>query len=177
MRLSRNSGFTLVESLITLALIGLALALTANLFQSALRTSLRNDGGEKFVQGLEALDDLAESLKSAKTVSSPTGSSLESRLRYEITDLNEPLGEPQTRFGHTIPAPEFLSQVEVQVIGNQLVRLTNDHTGDTFREVLVDEPEAFSVASPQPGVLELRLSFTKGKRLIAHRRLVSRYLP
>ena len=173
-------GFTLLEALVTMLLVGVALSLSASLFRSTLAANERHGDGEKFVQGMEALDDLAESLRSAKVIQSPSGGSFESLLSYQISDLRE---DPQLEellggggvFGS--PAQEFLSQIEISVVNGQLLRRTTHHNGDVSEERLLDELEAFSAAAPEAGVLEIRLSLTRGQRLVSYSRLVRRSLP
>ena len=171
-------GFTLLEALVTMLLVGVALSLSASLFRSTLAATERHGDGEKFVQGMEALDDLAESLRSAKVIQSPSGGSFESLLSYQISDLRE---DPQLEHllggGFGSSPQEFLSRIEISIVNGQLLRRTTHHNGDVSEERLLDELEAFSAAAPEAGVLEIRLSLTRGQRLVSYSRLVRRSLP
>ena len=158
------SGFTLLEALVSLALIGVALAIFSSFFTQMNEVRAVSQEGENFVTGLSVLEDIRREVSSATTVMLPASPTFETELTFEkvIPDLSDRLPEPGQKWNPLEPTHHVSFHYRLE--DGDLVKETTSPESKSS-SVVAQGLDAFSVALIHPRVVEIRLSFRKGKRL------------
>ena len=165
---SNISGLTLLEALVSLSLIGIALVIFSGIFTQMSEVRKVSQEGEDFVAGLSVLEEIRREVSSATAVTLPASPTFETELIFEkvIPGLSDRLPEPGRRWSPLDPMHNL--SFHYRLDDSNLVKETSS-PGSKSSSVVAQGLDAFSVALIHPKVVEIRLSFRKGKRL----RLVS----
>ncbi len=179
-----EGGLTLVEVLLTLTLIGLVLLISSALLSGMGKLKGASLEGEAMVEGLAAFGELRRELREAVKIVTPVNSTFASHIEFTKVDptINNRLPRqpalPTTRpASWQIHKPEHMLTVRYQMSGDSLTRQVASGAGLVTSSRVCEHVDAFSAALLSSDLLELRISFTKGQRLISFRTKIRRYLP
>ncbi len=170
----RKRGFTLVESMITLLLVCLLMGVIGSLVKGYSDFSRFSGTRDRSIAARAALNRIAQELRDALTVASPTGSAT-STLRFDKVDpaisgtparstdrLPDPLVLPGT---YDPLAPNWLVTITYRLNGTTLERNVLDSGGAADTQPLVENVNGFSAAKLANGNIELRLSVLEDTRV------------
>jgi type II secretory pathway pseudopilin PulG len=173
----RPPGLSLLEALITLLLIGIVVLLSSGLLNGMSRMNRRSQEGESSVMGLAALEAMRREVLEAVTITTPSSATFEGELIFNKINPNATGRLPNSPATWTPHAGPYTLTVKYSQEGDQVVRLATDSGGASSKAVVARDVEAFSAGRPRAEVVDLRLSFARGRMLISEQILARRYIP
>lgn len=171
---SRRRGFTLVESMITMLLVCLLLGVIGSLAKGYADFSRFSSLQDRSVAARGALSRIAQELRDAITVASPTGAAT-SLLRFDKVNpaisghparSTDRLPDPLVLPGSYDPVdPAHLVTVSYSLTGTTLERRVTDGSGTSDTQPLVEDVNGFSAALLGNGNVQLKLSVLEATRV------------
>lgn len=178
-------GFTLLEALVSLFLIGLVVVLSAGLLHGMSSMGRRNQTGEQAVNGLLALERVRAEVLEAVSITEPSGASEANTLIFKKINpaITNRLQLPGYSWNPALPA--HLLTISYTVTAGDLIRTVTPDSGAGEKSVVARSVDSFTAkakfsvppVAEKPETLTLQMSFSKGKVLDTYTTVVKRILP
>lgn len=163
---SKRTGTTLIETLVTLWMIGVMLLLVAELARNIQQESVHNKDHDQRMGAHQALERIGQALRSSNQILEPTPSATSTRLRLRSWDPSTNaarLPNPPATAGTWTPNdPAYLNERRFEV-NSEGVLLCTTIAGSTDSVRLLGDLTEFSVRGQGNGTYRLELKWTDSK--------------
>lgn len=161
-----RGGVTLIETLVTLWMIGVMLLLVAELAKNIQKESVHNKDHDQRMGAHQALDRIGQALRSSHQILEPASSATSSRLRLQSWDASTNAGRlpnpPATTGLWTPDNASFLHERRFEVGGDQVLLCTT-LAGTTESIRLLGDISSFQVRGQGDGTYRLELNWVDSK--------------
>lgn len=157
MRFRKQQGFTLVEGLLTLFLVGIALSVVGSLVSSATTISRRADRLSRTTQAATVLENVGFEAHRALALVGLTTGVEDNQLVLDIRLVQDPAFLPDTPpGGWSVDAASLRKRVTISVVSGELVRRSDFSDGSSQTDIL-GEADGFFALLQADGSLRLRM--------------------
>lgn len=164
----RRKGTTLIETLVTLWMVGVMLLLVAELARNIQQESVHNKDHDQRMGAHQALERIGQALRSSKEILEPSIGGSSHRLRLQAWDPSANTGRlpnPPATVGPWAPDdPSFLNERRFEVGSDGILLCTTlAASSDSIR--LLGDLSSFTVTGHGDGTYRLELKWidSKGK--------------
>ncbi|MBX3167889.1 MAG: type II secretion system protein [Candidatus Eremiobacteraeota bacterium] len=162
----QRGGTSLIETLVTLWMIGVMLLLVAELAKNIRQESVYNKDHDQRMGAHQALERIGQALRSSKEILEPSLSGSSHRLRLQSWDPSSNAGRlpnpPATTGSWTADDPLYLNERRFEV-GSDGVLLCTTLAGSTESIRLLGDLESFTVTGQGDGTYRLELKWVDSK--------------
>ena len=174
-RVARRAGFTLVEALIALALLGLVIGLLADTASEYATIILFQEEKDSTAQALAGLEKLTRELETAVVITVPSGGAPTDWVEFEIVDSDSPdrASDPKN---WTPWRPSDRVTVSYSLSDGALLRKATKN-GVSTQSIVAPKVDGLACKLDADRHLEIQISVLEKRKVVTFSSTAFRWLP